>query len=150
MLILGSMPGIVSLDADEYYGHPRNSFWWIMSQILDFDLEHSNYQQRCEHLRQNHIALWDVIYQCQRKGSLDSAIDKKSLVPNDFETFLDVNKNIHTILCNGTAAYDLFLKHVAKPLQLKHRVIKLPSTSPAHASMNKEEKLSAWKNALSR
>lgn len=149
VLILGSMPGVASLNVDEYYGHPRNSFWWIMGEILNFDSSAKSYKKRCEVLVDQKIALWDVIYQCKRKGSLDSAIDKTSLLPNDFEHFFSTHQDVTSVYCNGGTAFDLFIKHVAKPLQLSQQIVKLPSTSPAYAAVSKEKKLVVWKNHFS-
>ena len=145
ILILGSMPGIKSLEENQYYAHPRNSFWPILCKLLNAD-KNLNYQQRKQLLIDNHIALWDVLKRCYRKGSLDSNIDHKTIEPNDFNTFFAKHKHIKTVFFNGGEAEKLFKKYVLKNLKETglefHR---LPSTSPAHAAMTKEQKLAAWK-----
>ncbi len=148
ILILGSMPGVASLTADEYYHHPRNSFWWIISQLLSFDYLSSSYAERCQQLRHHKIALWDVIHQCQRSGSLDSAIDKLTLATNNFTDFFDTHKQLQHIFCNGGTAYQLFIQRVAKPLAIDLPITQLPSTSPAYAALTKEKKLIIWQSAL--
>lgn len=145
VLILGSIPGVKSLEANEYYAHPQNSFWWILSQLLNINLTELGFEQRYKVLKKNNIALWDVIAQCEREGSLDSAININTLTPNDFESFFEQYNNIQTVYCNGGTAYKLFKKHFAN---LQKEVVQLPSTSPAYAAMKKQEKLEKWKIIL--
>lgn len=154
-LILGSMPGEASLAAGQYYAHPRNAFWPIMSGILGFAPD-AAYQQRIDALLSHRIALWDVLGSCVRKGSLDSAIDRNSIEINPFSDFLSEHAEIERILFNGSLASTLFQKHVLstlKPTLTCHfkrlKLLKLPSTSPAHATMNHSAKLQIWREALS-
>ena len=79
ILILGSMPGIKSLEAVEYYAHPQNAFWWIMAQLFELDLR-ADYPQRCRALIRAGVAVWDVLHDCERPGSLDSSIVRLSLI----------------------------------------------------------------------
>lgn len=153
ILILGSMPGKVSLDKFEYYAHPRNSFWWIMATVFGFDVE-SSYQHRCQQLVNNNVAVWDVLYDCERPGSLDSAIVKHSEVPNDFKVLLEKHKGFQKIIFNGAAAEKIFQRynaHLMSELTLNNQYIechRCPSTSPAYASMSKYDKLEAWASVL--
>jgi hypoxanthine-DNA glycosylase len=144
LLILGSMPGRASLAAGGYYAHPRNAFWPIMAQLLDFAAD-APYGERTAALCRAGIALWDVLHACRRPGSLDSAIDRESLEANDFAAFLAAHPGIRHIFFNGSAAATLFHRHVRPglggPLPAFTR---LPSTSPAHASRSLADKLAAW------
>ena len=144
VLVLGSSPGQISLAQHCYYAHPRNAFWWIMSELLTF-AEDLPYQQRLMHLQHSGIVLWDVLQQCQRLGSLDSAIQRDSEVPNDIVTLLAEYQSITAIFFNGKAAYTLFKRHLLAELTTAIELIVLPSTSPAHASMSRETKLSHWR-----
>lgn len=144
LLILGSMPGIKSLQEQQYYAHPRNSFWKIMCELwaLPHDL---NYQSRLLKIQTQGISLWDVAHQCIRPGSLDSKIDQKSVIPNAIPALLTTHPGIHTICFNGQAAAKLFKQHFPDLLAAPHlSYITLPSTSPAHASMTFADKLKAW------
>lgn len=149
ILILGSMPGQQSLRAQAYYAHPRNAFWPIMATLLGFD-PGAAYRLRADALRRHGIALWDVLQSCTRPGSLDADIDSASMVCNDFHTFLDNHRDITRVCCNGATAYQLFTRRVLPGLPSSHQpdVLRLPSTSPAHAGMSRETKLQAWASAL--
>ncbi|MEL7297713.1 MAG: DNA-deoxyinosine glycosylase [Pseudomonadota bacterium] len=149
-LILGTMPGQRSLAESAYYAHPRNAFWPIMTAWLDWPPSLS-YQERCARLSTAPVIVWDVLASCVRPGSLDSAIQADSIVPNDFAMLLTANPTISTVLYNGAKASQLFARHVidqqALPAQeLSH--ITLPSTSPAFASMPLAEKRRRWLAAL--
>jgi TDG/mug DNA glycosylase family protein len=126
-LILGSMPGIASLDAGEYYAHSRNAFWPIMGALTT-----------------NGIAVWDVLKLCTRHGSLDSAIVESSIETNDLAGLLDEHRSIERIFFNGAKAQNSFQRYVA-PLQRTLTTVRLPSTSPANASLSFERKLDAWR-----
>ncbi|MEN3111525.1 DNA-deoxyinosine glycosylase [Uliginosibacterium paludis] len=149
ILILGSMPGVASLTAHRYYAHPHNGFWPIMARILEFrpDLP---YEERCRSLTAAGIALWDVLQQCVRPGSLDASIEHASVVPNDIEAFLRNHSGVKLICFNGAAAEQLFRRHVLPDLTKSRlpAMQRLPSTSPAHASLRFEQKLALWLQAL--
>ena len=140
VLILGSMPGKRSLAENRYYAHPRNAFWQIMGELFDAGPEH-NYFERLDRLKRQHIALWDVLRQCERHGSLDSAIRPDALVINDFASFFKRHSDIHSIFFNGKKACEIYTKHYPDDT---HRLIQLPSTSPANAAMSFSEKLECW------
>lgn len=145
-LILGSMPGKASLKAGQYYAHPQNAFWWMMEWLFDISAA-ADYERRCQGLLENNIALWDVLKACVRTSSLDSDIVESSIVPNDFESFLRDHPEIKMIFFNGTKAENVYRRYVQPNLPDEFAAIptlRLPSTSPAHASMSKPEKLAHW------
>lgn len=145
-LILGSMPGKVSLAAREYYAHPRNCFWQLVGGFLGVP-SGAPYQARCDALVERRLALWDVLRTCTRASSLDSDIDDSSIVPNDFAAFLSAHPDIGTIFFNGAKAEQMYRRHVLPGLPAdlaRIRRIRLPSTSPANASIPRELKLRRW------
>ena len=148
VLILGSMPGVASLDVRQYYAHPRNVFWPIMSALFDIDwTEH--YGMRVEQFRRLPLALWDVLQTCARRGSLDAAIERDSIRLNDIAGLLDEHPGIRLIAFNGRTAEQLFRRHQLKALtQERPDTIVLPSTSPAHAAKTFEQKLDEWRRIL--
>ena len=145
LLILGSMPGVISLQQQQYYAHPYNAFWWIMEQLFAID-RRLDYATRLEQLSVHQIALWDVVYRCRRDGSLDSNIAAQSVVANDFSSLFRHCPHIQRIYFNGQKAAALWRKHVARALKPDHELIlqTLPSTSPAHASSSAAQQLVAW------
>jgi double-stranded uracil-DNA glycosylase len=150
ILILGSMPSIKSLDEQQYYAHPRNSFWFIITKLLSSDTE-LEYEQKKALLLHNRIALWDVLNTCQRKGSLDSSIKNDSTVANDFNAFFDDHPLIKAVYFNGSRAQQEYMKHIPPTLDAKFSSIqyeRLPSTSPAMASLSREQKLQHWQAIL--
>jgi double-stranded uracil-DNA glycosylase len=146
VLILGTMPGKVSLRERQYYAHPQNVFWRILAEILGFDPA-SPYATRVATVQSADIAVWDVLQSCVRASSLDSAIDASSVIPNDFEAFLAEHPQIRRICFNGAKAEALYLKHVRPFVAANSHVqyLRLPSTSPANASLSLAEKLQAWR-----
>ena len=144
ILILGSMPGQKSLQENQYYAHQRNAFWPIMFQLLNVQPT-QNYRKRKRLLIENKIALWDVLKNAYRSGSLDSNIDESTIEANDFVSFLDKHKDIHGVYFNGATSEKLFRKYVLNDLEKdKYRFLRLPSTSPANAAMKFDEKLLFW------
>lgn len=146
-LILGSMPGAASLAAGQYYAHPRNHFWPIIEAVLGIDARQP-YAQRTRQLAALGFALWDVLAACRRPGSLDSRIDRDSLELNDFATFLREHRHVARVFFNGGTAERLFRRHVA-PALAGHgplSMTRLPSTSPANASVSYDAKLAAWRS----
>jgi len=148
ILILGSMPGEASLQAQQYYAHPRNAFWPIMAGILGFDAK-VPYPDRIAALGANGIALWDVLASCHRSGSLDSEIESPSVVVNDFEAFFTAYPGITQVCFNGGTAERYFKRRVpAIPGMRNLHYTLLPSTSPAHAALSLARKTEAWRAAL--
>ena len=150
ILILGSMPSIKSLEQQQYYAHPRNSFWFIMTKLLG-EKSDLDYAERKALLLHNKIALWDVLNTCQRKGSLDSSINNETIVVNDFNKFFTEHLLIRTVFFNGSRAQQEYNRHVLPVLNAEFASIsykRLPSTSPAMASLNREQKLQQWKIIL--
>ncbi len=139
ILILGSIPGVKSLEKQQYYGHPQNKFWKIIFELLHENFT-ENYQERINILKKHKIALWDVIDSCERKGSLDSEIRNEEA--NQIEELLEEYPNIQAIFCNGGKSY----KNLQKILEKKYKipVFLLPSTSPLH-TVSFEKKLEEWK-----
>lgn len=142
VLILGSFPSVISLERQEYYANPRNQFWRIMGQLFEFEPSLA-YAVRCQKLLEHGVALWDACKSAQRAGSLDTAIDPESVVPNELIQFLEEHPRIETIAMNGRTAAE-----IVDRLKLGHPLLRdrrlLPSTSPAHAAMPIAEKVLAW------
>ena len=100
VLILGSMPGKLSLEQQQYYAHPRNAFWKIIAKLFGFNPDIS-YADKLLALQQHKLALWDVIQCCERQGSLDSNISNASIINNDFILFFQQHPQIKHIFFNG-------------------------------------------------
>ena len=149
VLILGSMPGIASLEAVQYYAHPRNAFWRIMGQLFEVDFD-CDYVQRIARVHDLPVILWDTLKSCHREGSLDSKIEKHGLEANEIPALLSREKGIQAIVFNGATSEKYFTRLV-KPQLDKNSTIKLlrmPSTSPANAGFSFEEKLAHWRQIL--
>jgi hypoxanthine-DNA glycosylase len=142
LLILGSFPGLASLQAQQYYGHPRNHFWPIVGALLGVDLLALAYAQRLQVLQARGLALWDVYASCERQGSLDQAIRKATF--NDFSGLHKQAPALRFVAHNGAESARA-MRHL---LALGFDVQRLPSTSPAHASWSFEHKLAAWRAAF--
>lgn len=139
VLILGSMPGVESLRQAEYYAHPRNAFWPIISELLGRETP-AEYEARRRLIRENRLALWDVCGSCEREGSLDQRI--RDPLPNDFASLFAEHPGISFIFFNGAKAEELFRRLVPVPQAIS--LMRLPSTSPAH-TLSYAEKLAAWR-----
>ena len=160
MLILGSFPGVVSLAAQQYYGHPQNQFWKILQAIwpsFAIATGASSYEIRSERLLMQGLGLWDVYATCKREGSLDSQIRAPML--NDFAQLQRSCPQLQAIAHNGAESF----KQVARVSAVLHeadrselndltrpeiKFYKLPSTSPAHAAWSFERKLDAWREVF--
>lgn len=145
VLILGSLPSQLSLIEQEYYANPRNAFWRIMREIAG-SADNDSYESRCNKLINKRIALWDVLASSLRPGSLDSAIDVASAMENDFSSLFEQHPRITLICFNGKKARELFDRLVLCSTTVPEgcKLIDLPSSSPAHAAMNFEQKLERW------
>ena len=143
-LILGSMPGMASLRANEYYAHPRNSFWPIMGELFGAGPD-LRYARRVRVLWTAGIAVWDVLASCTRASSLDADIDEESMVANDFAGFFRTHRRIERVFFNGTKAEQSFRRQVLRTLgSTALRLERLPSTSPANAAWSRARTLRAW------
>ena len=146
-LVLGSMPGEVSLQRAEYYAHSRNAFWPIMGALFGAG-PHLAYLERLQILQSHHIALWDVLKCCERIGSLDSNIDESSIIANDFAAFYTLHPHLRSVFFNGAKAEAAYKKYVLPTLTgsgISLRYVRLPSSSPAHAGRTLGQKLEHWK-----
>ena len=148
VLILGSMPGVESLAAGQYYAHPRNLFWRIMAALLGFQ-PLAPYREKLRALRSGRFALWDVMHSCRRSGSLDAHIEPDSIQANDFASFFREHDRIGHVFFNGATAQATYLRHVLPSVaSLGLQYTRLPSTSPAHAALSYQQKLAAWRIVL--
>lgn len=149
LLILGSMPGAVSLKAHQYYGHPRNHFWPILYALFSDRPPDAEYERRLAFALENKIALWDSIAACEREGSLDA--DIKDAVPNDIPALLRRYPGVQTIVCNGAKSRSELLKHHGGSPELNARtIVQMPSTSPVPTPKfrNFQDRLEVWKTIL--
>lgn len=148
ILILGSMPGRASLAAGQYYAHAQNIFWRIISELLQFDPA-SPYEVKVQALKSARVALWDVLRSCRREGSLDSMIEADTQTANDFRTFFCAHPQITHVFFNGAKAEACFRQHVLREIDGRALCYtRLPSTSPANASLSYARKFEAWQAGI--
>ena len=140
LLLLGSFPGVASLQAQQYYGHARNQFWPLLAAIWGrADLPALPYAQRLAVMQAHGLGLWDVYAACRREGSLDSAIEQAE--PNDLAGLAARLPALQAIAHNGAES----ARAIKLSGALGRPVYRLPSTSPANASWSFERKLAAWR-----
>ena len=142
ILIIGTMPGKISLQKQEYYGNNQNAFWKIISVIFNNGNNFISYKDKLRCLKENHIGLWDSLKYCIRDGSLDSNI--KNEFPNDFKNMLKKYIKIKYLLFNGNKSYYFFRKYNLEILN-NYKYLILPSTSPTNAKIDFNTKLKKWK-----
>ena len=149
IIILGSMPGVASLEAVQYYAHPRNAFWSIMAALFAID-QKASYSRRIQQISELPLILWDTLQSCHRPGSLDSNIDASSVRANDFPQLLQRHPEIRAIVFNGATSEKYFKRLVIPQLDSYQNIelLRMPSTSPANAGMSFEQKLGAWRQIL--
>ncbi len=150
-LILGSMPGVASLQAQQYYAHPRNLFWPLVCAALGIDAS-LPYTERVRQVAEQGFAVWDVLAACRREGSLDTRIVAESIEVNDFANFFAAHPLIGRVFFNGTTAERFFYRYAAPRLDAETlsrlQCRRLPSTSPANASIKLADKTAAWKEIV--
>jgi len=148
VLILGSMPGKSSLRADQYYAHPQNLFWHLMGKLIGA-YPALPYEERVRVLQSAGIALWDVLKSCTRVTSLDADIEHGSLIANDFTSFFSAHPRIVHVYFNGAKAEDCY-RRLVYPILKKAAITytRLPSTSPANASIPYAHKLITWETIV--
>ena len=138
LVVLGSFPGVASLQARAYYAHPRNQFWPLLSAIWGVDLVAADDARRRKTLMERRVGLWDVYARCRRQGSLDSAIRDARL--NDLALLRHVAPGLRAVAHNGGAS----AREARLTQALGVAVHRLPSSSPANASWSFERKHQAW------
>jgi TDG/mug DNA glycosylase family protein len=147
VLILGSLPGRKSLEMQQYYAHPQNVFWRLITEILGGTWP-LPYKSRVRLLTAHRIALWDVLAAAERPGSLDSSIVHDSALANDFAAFYRAHPQIRRVYFNGRKAEALYRRFVLPALPAECAAmsyLSMPSTSPAHAGMTFAKKLERWR-----
>ena len=148
LVVLGSFPGVASLRAQQYYGHPQNQFWKIVATLLAVNEAEATavlalpYADRAQWLLQHGVGLWDVYAACEREGSLDTAI--RNPQPNDLHNLRTHCPSLQAIAHNGGESF----KHAKHTRVLGLPVYRLPSTSPANASWSFERKLAVWREVF--
>lgn len=142
VLVLGSFPGAASLAAGQYYAHPRNQFWALLTALIGDEMVTVSYTARLEVLSKNHIGLWDVLSACEREGSLDTAIRKPAA--NDFKRLRHLCPELETVGFNGQTSG----KFAPQFAEAGYRTVVLPSSSPAHMAMSFEQKLAVWRRLV--
>jgi hypoxanthine-DNA glycosylase len=141
-LFLGSFPSEASLAAGEYYAYPRNQFWRLLGALLDEPLAELGYEARCARVLAHRVGIWDVLGACNRTGSLDARI--RDAKPNDFAALRRCAPRLRRVLFNGAAA-----GRFARPFAAAgFATAVLPSSSPAHAARDFEQKLALWRAAF--
>ncbi|MBU0942361.1 MAG: DNA-deoxyinosine glycosylase [Bacteroidetes bacterium] len=143
ILILGTIPGLASLKNREYYGNPRNHFWQLIYSFYNEEYSTIDFKDKIEFLLSHKLGLWDVLKNCERKGSLDIAI--KNQTENDFDSFFKKHKNIEVIIFNGKESHRFFLKKYGQIQGITYHI--MPSTSPAN-TMTFINKLNLWSTTL--
>ena len=148
VLVLGSMPCTTSLDAGEYYAHPRNAFWPVMDVLVGAGPE-LPYAKRTKRLTDAGVALWDVLARCEREGSLDTAIALHTERPNAIAELIAVNPSVRAVFLNGGKSMAAFRRHIVPaidPAKLRElHIEQMPSTSPANARLSIADKINAWR-----
>lgn len=142
LLILGSLPGEVSLAHGQYYANPKNCFWRLVGDTIEMPLIELDYAARLRALLAHRIGLWDVVAEARRVGSLDSRI--RDHASNDLIALVDTLPNLATIAFNGGTASKIGLKTLGERGG-QYRLLCLPSSSPAHASVSYAQKLDVWR-----
>lgn len=143
VLILGSFPSVKSRETGFFYGHPQNRFWKVIAAIYVEEIPRT-IEEKKELLLKNHIAVWDVIADCDIVGSDDSSI--RNVTANDIREILSQTK-IERIYSNGNKAKQLYDRYIYNIMTDKEAIV-LPSSSPANANYSLERLIKTWKKIL--
>ena len=141
LLVLGTLPGEESLRMQRYYAHPRNLFWHLIGTAIGKDIQSLDYDLRVAALREAHVGLWDTIASAQRRGSLDAAI--REIEHNPLAELVASLPELRAVAFNGATSAKIGSKLLAGS---KVKMVSLPSSSPAHASMKIADKEALWRN----
>ncbi len=139
LLILGSLPGEASLAAQRYYAHPNNQFWRLLGEAIGEELASLDYEARLQCLAEREIALWDVVAEARRRGSLDGAI--RAATPNELADFVAAHPRLRAIAFNGRTAAAIGRRALGQCDGLAF--IDLPSSSAA-LTRPFADKAAAW------
>lgn len=142
ILILGTLPSVKSREQRFYYGHKQNRFWKVIATLYG-EAVPVTIEEKKKILLRHHIALFDVIAECDIAGSSDSTI--RNVVPTDLSVILK-QAPVRKIFANGNKAYDLYMKYSYEKTGME--ACRLPSTSPANAAYQMERLLQSWKVIL--
>ena len=142
LLVLGSFPGVASLQSQRYYGHPQNQFWRILGELWSLPLHGAAYEDRIQTVREKGLGMWDVYASCERHGSLDANI--RVPVLNNFAWLQEQCPRLQAVAHNGGESF----RHARHTRALGLPVYRLPSTSPANAGWSFERKLQAWREVF--
>lgn len=142
ILILGSFPSVKSRELGFYYGHPRNRFWPILTEL--FKTKAETIEEKKNLILSHHLALWDAASSCTISGSSDISI--AAVIPNDIPAIMKTS-GIERIIANGTKAYEIYMSFIYPKTGIE--AVKLPSTSPANAAWSLDDLIKAWGEALS-
>ncbi len=137
-LVLGSFPSVKSRAANFYYAHPQNRFWRVLASVFCTPVP-VTVEEKIALLKNNGIALYDVIEACEITGSADSSV--KNVVPCDISDLLNGTK-INRVFVNGKTAEKFYVKYLESVSHIK--CVALPSTSPANAAYSLERLIAAW------
>lgn len=142
ILILGSFPSVKSREVKFFYGHPQNRFWKVVADVFDEKIPETIEDKKSLILK-NHLALWDVISECEITGSSDASI--KNAKANDISKILK-DSSIKKIIVNGKTAERLYIKYIEPITGIK--AVVMPSTSPANAAWSLDRLIEAWEDEL--
>ena len=140
LLVLGSLPGVISLAEQRYYAHPRNLFWRLMSEVIGRDLVPLAYEDRLAALLDARVGLWDTVAAATREGSLDAAIRLHQA--SDLAALAAALPDLRSIAFNGATSAKIGRRQLGSAPGLA--LLDLPSSSPAHASLSFEKKRDSW------
>lgn len=140
LLVLGSLPGAVSLAQERYYAHPQNQFWRLIGAVIGRELASLDYETRLEGLLDARIGLWDTVASATRKGSLDA--DIRLHEASDLAALAATLPDLRAVAFNGGTSARIGRKQLEEVCGLD--LVDLPSSSPAYASLPFEQKLEAW------
>jgi hypoxanthine-DNA glycosylase len=142
-LILGSLPGDVSLRKHQYYGHSGNDFWRLLGSAIGENLQDMDYSSRLETLKHRRIGLWDVFKAGYREGSEDSKLKDEEV--NQFSILKEISPKLRLVYFNGkkSGKYEPILRKMGYETRI------LPSSSGANRRFL-EKRESEWEAAFKR
>jgi double-stranded uracil-DNA glycosylase len=141
LVVLGSLPGALSLERRRYYAHPQNLFWRLMSGVIGRDLVPLDYETRLAALLDARVGLWDTVASAVRPGSMDADIDLHAA--SDLNALAAMLPELRAFAFNGAKAAKIGRAEIGARDDIA--LIDLPSSSPAYASMPYSRKAEAWR-----